>query len=91
MKNEVDILPIKHHSEKTIAGHFFISFLSTIAQVSIDKSLNKISHSISTVDDSLNRHHCNVHKTRLIVQTPNKLVNDVSKALKIKFPKTIEI
>jgi transposase len=91
LKNEVDILPIRNHSEETVSGHLFISFLSSIAFVCIDKALKRISYSLPMVINSLNRHNCRILNDKILVDTPTKRVNDASKALKVDIPNKLII
>lgn len=89
LKNEIDILPIRNHTEQTVAGHIFVSFLASLVYFCIDNTLKKNNFPLSSTIDSLNRHCGHIYKDKIIIDSPSKIVNDVSKALKVKIPNKI--
>jgi transposase len=91
MKNEIDILPLRTHSEETFSGHILISFLATICFISINKVLRKYYLSLFNSLRSLKRFNCCVYNNRLMSEVPIKNVSDVFKTLKIKIPKKIDL
>jgi transposase len=47
MKNYIDIIPLRTHSEETLAGHLLISFIASIIYISLDKLIkNMVIHLI---------------------------------------------
>ncbi|MDR2437629.1 MAG: transposase [Endomicrobium sp.] len=91
LKNEIDVLPIRVHSEASFSGHLLLSFMALTAYKSLHKSLKLNNINIKNAFDALSRYHCRVYKNRIIPDVANKSVNDICKALKIKLPKTIDI
>jgi transposase len=91
LKNEIDILPIRVHSEKTFNGHLLLSFMSLMGYISFNNALKKMNLSASIALDSLGRFHSRVYHKRIIPDVANKSVNDICKALNIKIPNYIKI
>jgi hypothetical protein len=91
LKNEIDILPLRVHSEKTFAGHILISFMALTSYITFNNSLKEKKLTAITALNNLSRYHCRVYKNRLYPDVANKAVNDVCKALKITIPKYIKI
>jgi transposase len=89
LKNDIDILPLRVHSEASIAAHILISMMATISFIAIDKELKKIGLSVNSSIESCRRLNCRVYQDKLIPDVAVKKVNDVSKALKIKIPNTL--
>jgi transposase len=87
IKNEIDIIPLRTHSQKTFSGHILISFLATVCFIALNKALKKNSYSVSSTINALEQLNCRVYPTRITPDVPNKIINDVLKTLKLKIPK----
>jgi transposase len=89
LQNDIDLLPLRTHSEKTFSGHIMISFISTIIYYSIDKKLKAKGISLSTYLHSIKLLIGRIYKNTIIPAVPTKRINDVLKALKITLPTRI--
>jgi transposase len=89
MKTTIDLIPLRCHKEESIAGHILISFLTSIGYLVLDKKFKKGGNSLSNSLPNLSRLHCRVYNSKLLIDTPNKKINDIAKILKIKIPNKI--
>jgi hypothetical protein len=95
-KNDVDLLPLRVHSENTLRGHLFVILMATITHVYMRKILDnskdcKISR--KAVTEILNMHMTNVYpKNNFHVPgIPIPLVRKIYKTFKIDIPSKISI
>jgi hypothetical protein len=89
LKSEIDLLPIRVHSELAFSGHLLISFMALTVYISLFAALKKSNLNIKETLDSLSRFHCKAYAERIIPHVPTKVINDIHKAIKIKIPKII--
>jgi hypothetical protein len=95
-KNYANILPLRTHTEATFRGHLLISFMATIAIMTIDRLFlnanprsKKPKLNFIQARSCLRQMKCNVYKDKIIVIEPDAACNTVIKALKVDFKKTI--
>jgi transposase len=86
LKNEIDILPIRVHSELAFAGHVLTSFMTLTGYISISNTLKNHKLSAKQAFDNLNRLHGRVYSKRIILDVANKSVNDICRILKVDLP-----
>jgi transposase len=91
IKNYIDLLPLRTHSEESFSGHLLLSFMATVIYYSIDKKLKEKGISLINGMNSLKLLHARVYNNKLLPSPPTKRVNDILKALKINLPDKIEI
>jgi transposase len=91
LKNENDILSIRANSELAFNGYILICFMATISYIALNQALNNKNISINDAFDLLKRFHCRKYSDRLIPDIVTKKINDITKILKVKLPKTIDI
>jgi transposase len=89
MKNDINMLPLNTHNEKTFSGHILLSFMATICYISISKALKKKNLSFEESLQTLKGFCCKVYKDYLIPDVPTKRIIDILKALKITIPTRI--
>jgi transposase len=85
-KNNVDLLPLRTHGEETFRGHLMLSFLSTIAYMLANKSLDGIKFCADGAFRALRNLKCKVFDDCILVKEAPKKVNDIAKHLKIGIP-----
>jgi hypothetical protein len=91
IKNDINILPLRMHSEETFSGHLLLSFIATICFITINKIVKVKNISVNRSIDRLRRYNCRIFNNRMIPDVAPKAVNEIAKALKIKIPKAINI
>jgi hypothetical protein len=91
LKNEVDILPIRVHSETAFKGHLLICFMALTGYISFKNELDQNDIQVHSALDTLSRYHCEVFSNRLVPNVASKKVNDICKALQIQIPREIKI
>lgn len=91
LKNDIDLLPLRTHSDKTFSGHLMLCFIASIIYYAIDKQLNLKKLSFSRSLKSLKLFHGRVYKDQILPSVATKQVNNVLKALKINLPDRISI
>jgi hypothetical protein len=95
-KNYANILPLRTHAEATFRGHLLISFMATVAIMTIDRLFlnanpksKKPKFNFIQAKSCLRQMKCNVYKDKIIVIEPDAACNAVIKSLKVDFEKTI--
>jgi transposase len=95
-KNYANILPLRTHAETTFRGHLLVSFMATVAIMTIDRLFlnanpksKKTKFNFIQTRSCLRQMKCNVYKDKIIVVEPDAACNAVIKALKVDFKKTI--
>jgi transposase len=89
MKNDVSMLPISTHNERTFSGHILISFMATVCFVAISKALKNKKLNFEDSLRSLKGFCCKTYNDHLPPDTCTKRINDILKSLKIKIPTRI--
>jgi hypothetical protein len=82
-KNDVDLLPLRTHSENTFRGHLLLSFLASITFITVNKLMDGSRFCAKGVFHAARGLKCNVYTNRVIPSVPNKNVNDITKHLKL--------
>jgi hypothetical protein len=95
-KNYANILPLRTHAEATFRGHLLISFMATVAIMTIDRLFlnanprsKKPKLNFIQARSCLRQMKCNVYNDKIIVIEPDAACNAVIKALKVEFTKII--
>jgi hypothetical protein len=85
-KNNADLLPLRTHSEDTFRGHLMLAFLSTIAYMQVNTSLEGVKFCAEGAFRSLQNLKCKVFDDRILVKEASKKENEIAKHLKIELP-----
>jgi hypothetical protein len=85
-KNNADLLPLRTHGEDTFRGHLMLSFLSTIAYMLVNKSLDGLKFCAHGAFRSLQNLKCKVFDDHILVKEASKKDNDIAKHLRIELP-----
>jgi transposase len=96
-KNYANLLPLRTHSEATFRGHLLISFMATVSIMTIDrmfiaahpKAKNKKTINFTQAKSCLRQMKCHVYDDRVSIIEPDRKSNNVLKALKVKYVRTI--
>jgi transposase len=94
-KNDVDLLPLRTHSEETFRGHLLLSFMATVLLIATDRLLKKrkkLSNiSAKMAFHAMRRMKCNVYAHNLVISEASKTANLILKELKLELPVTINL
>ena len=96
-KNYANLLPLRTHTEATFRGHLLISFMATVSIMSLDrlfisanpKAKNKNPLNFIQARSHLRQVKCQVYENHVSVIEPDRKSNDVLKALKVKYIRSI--
>lgn len=90
-KNDVDLLPLRSHSEDTFRGHLLLSFMASVTYITLNRLMEGSRFCAKGVFHAARALKCNVYSDRLIPSVPNKNVNDIIKHLKLHFLKSYDL
>jgi len=96
-KNYANLLPLRTHNEATFRGHLMISFMVTVSIMTINrlfiaahpKAKNKKTLSFTQARSCLRQMKCQVYDNLVSVAEPDRKSNEVLKALKINYVRSI--
>jgi hypothetical protein len=95
-KNDLDLLPLRVHSESTLRGHFMVVFMATIAHVYMRRfteNSKKLKLCRSAAFEILSRHVTIVYDTKNfhLPAIPSPTMRKVYEAFNIEIPKRLPI
>lgn len=90
-KNNVDLLPLRVHSEETFRGHLMLSFIATVAFLSINQLLVSTTFNAEGAFMILRNQKCKVFDDRILPKEPTKKMKDIYKKLNIVSPISIPV
>ena len=85
-KNNDDLLPLRTYGEDTFRGHLMLAFLSTVAYMHVNKSLDGLNVCADGAFRSLQKLKCKVFDDRILIREASKKDNDIAKHLQIELP-----
>ena len=88
-KNNVDLLPLRVHSEETFRGHLMLSFIATTVFLSINQLLKDTDFNTEGAFTVLRNQKCKVYDDYILPKEANKKMNVIYKKLKIHCPFSI--
>jgi hypothetical protein len=96
-KNYANLLPLRTHSEETFRGHLLLSFMTTVSIMTIDRLLatanprakNKKPMNFLQARSCLRQMKCQVYDDHISVIEPDRKSNEVLKALRIEYCRSI--
>lgn len=83
-KNNVDLLPLRVHSEETFRGHLLLTFMATVVHLSINQMLNDTAYNADGAFIILRNQKCKVFDNYILPKEATKKMNDIYKQLNIK-------
>ena len=87
-KNNVDLLPLRSHSEATFRGHLMITFMTSVLYLLINRELHKIKSNVVDACTTMQNLKCKIFRTKALVQEPTKRMKRIATALNIPIPAT---
>jgi transposase len=89
-KDDLDILPIRVHSEEALRGFLFLQFVSLILFVQLKKQIGK-KHTVEEVLLNMRNLKCKVFDNEVIISEPTRQQKDLAKLLGFILPKSLGI
>lgn len=90
-KNNADLLPLRVHSEETFRGHLMLSFIATVAFLTINQMLAGTTFNAEGAFLVLRNQKCKVFDDRVLPKEPTKKMKDIYKKLGIVSPVSIPV
>ena len=89
-KDDLNLLPLRIHTEEALRGFLFMQFVTLIAFVHIKNRLGK-DHNVEEILLKLRNLKCKVYDDEVIICEPNKQQKDILEKLDILMPKKLGI
>jgi hypothetical protein len=90
-KNNANLLPLRVHNQKILRGHLLLSFISTIIYIILNNKLDKSNYSAHSAFHLFRSLKAKVFSNSVIINEPNKRMNDIIRCLKLELPNTLNI
>jgi transposase len=98
-KNNVDLLPLRSHSERAFRGHLMLTFLASVAFLLVDKAQKNIGKTAACTSKLnatglfavMKNLKCKVYDQKVLVKEPTKKVKNAASKLQITLPETIPL
>jgi transposase len=91
-KNNVNILPLRTHSEETFRGHIMLSFISVVVYLSLNRCFKE--HKVFAVQNALTEMRnlkCKVYEKSLLVKEPTKDMKEICKLSGVSIPEKLKL
>jgi CRISPR/Cas system CSM-associated protein Csm2 small subunit len=85
-KNNLDLIPIRVHSEATFRGHLMLTFLASILLLPINQKLNEGKHCTIEVFSMMRNLKCKIYDHEILVKEPTKKMKKIAELLQVKIP-----
>lgn len=89
-KDDINILPLRVHSEEGLRGFLFLQFLSLIMFVQLKKKIGK-KHTVEEVLLTFRNLKCKIFEKEIIINEPTRQQKDLAKVLGLILPKNLGI
>lgn len=89
-KDDLDLLPLRVHSEEALKGFLFLQFISLILFVQLKKQIGK-KHTVEEVLLTMRNLKCKVFDRELIISEPTRQQKDLAKIFGFILPKSLGI
>ncbi|MDR2436959.1 MAG: transposase [Endomicrobium sp.] len=96
-KNDLNLVPLRLHSESTLRGHFMVVFMATIAHAYIKRIKNKskklLPQSLSTIFEILKKHYTEVYQKKNfhLPRVPSTEIRTIYEGFDLEIPKKMLI
>jgi hypothetical protein len=83
-KNNVDLIPLRVHSEEAFRGHLLMSFIASYVYIFVNRYFTKSDKCAIGVFRIMKNQKCKVYDDTIVPQEPNKAMNEIYEALCIQ-------
>ena len=88
-KNNVDLIPLRVHSEEAFRGHLLMSFIASCVYILVNRYFTKPGKCTIGVFHAMKNQKCKVYEETALPQEPTKVMNDIYETLCIEAPSVI--
>jgi hypothetical protein len=88
-KNDIDLLPLRVHSEKTLRGHLMLVFLAALVYLYLNEILKDTKWNAANAIMIFRNLKCKIYDEEVLVKEPVKNMKEISKKIGITIPKRI--
>jgi hypothetical protein len=88
-KNDIDLLALRVHSEKTLRGHLMLVFLAALVYLFLNEKLKDTKFNAANAILIYRNLKCKIYDNEILVKEPVKNMNDIAEKLAIVIPKRI--
>jgi hypothetical protein len=88
-KNDLNLLPLRVHSEETFRGHLMLVFLASIVHLLLVDKLRDSKFNVDQAFSIFRNLKCKVFSNAILVKEPVKKMNLIAKFLDLYFPSVI--
>ena len=89
-KDDIDLLPLRVHTEEGMKGFLFLQFLSLIMFVQLKKKIGK-KHTVEEMLLTLRNLKCKIYEKEMIINEPTRQQKDLAELLGLILPKSLGI
>jgi len=90
-KNYTRLLPLRVRNEMTLSGHLFMSYIATILVKMLQLQLKTQDMYLGSRLVNLRNLKCTIYSQRIVVDNPQKVVNDTFASFKISVPASLPL
>ena len=90
-KNYTRLLPLRVRNEMTLSGHLFMSYIATILVKMLQLQLKTQDMYLGSRLVTLRNLKCTIYSQRIVVDNPQKVVNDTFASFKISVPASLPL
>jgi hypothetical protein len=90
-KNNVDLLPLRVHSEETFRGHLMLTFLASVAFLVLRDRLKTAKINTTEAFARMSVVKCKVYENEILVKEPTKKAKKVAETLGVRLPERIRL
>jgi len=83
-KNNVDLIPLRVHSEEAFRGHLLMSFIASYVYILVNRYFMKSDMCAIGVFRTMKNQKCKVYNETVVPQEPNRAMNDIYTILRIQ-------
>jgi hypothetical protein len=89
-KNNVDLIPLRVHSEEAFRGHLLMSFIASYVYILVNRYFTKSDKCAIGVFRTMKNQKCKVYEETIIPQEPTKARNEIYETLRINAQPVID-
>ena len=83
-KNNVDLIPLRVHSEEAFRGHLLMSFIASYVYILVNRYFTNSDMCAIGVFRIMKNQKCKIYEETIVPQEPNKSMNEIYETLRIE-------
>jgi transposase len=85
-KNNLDLVPLRVHSEETFRGHLMLTFLASILLLQMNRQMGAEKHCAIEVFALMRNLKCKIYDKEILIKEPTKKMKNIAKLLNVNIP-----